>query len=54
MTKIQLFQLVAILALVIFVIYSYQAEATVTWLFYLIAVINIVLWILRMNERRKN
>ncbi|WP_227936833.1 hypothetical protein [Alkalihalobacillus deserti] len=53
MSKIQISQLIAILVLVIFVFFSYQNESTATWLFYLLALINIGLWILRLFERRR-
>ncbi|WP_332689218.1 hypothetical protein [Halalkalibacter lacteus] len=53
MSKIQILQLIAVITLVIFVFISYQNDTTIPWLFYLIAIINIVLWILRLLERRK-
>ncbi len=53
LSKIQILQLIAVITLVIFVFISYQNDTTIPWLFYLIAIINIVLWILRLLERRK-
>ncbi|GAE35457.1 hypothetical protein [Halalkalibacter akibai] len=53
MSKIQIYQLIAITLLIIFVVYSYQTDVTITWLFYLLAFINVTLWILRLLERRK-
>jgi ABC-type proline/glycine betaine transport system permease subunit len=53
LSKIQLLQIIAVITLVIFVFISYQRDTTITWLLYLIAIINIGLWILRLLERRK-
>ncbi len=53
LSKIQIFQLIAVFILVIFVIFSYRSETTITWLFYVIALLNIGLWILRLLERRR-
>ncbi|MFC0472302.1 hypothetical protein ACFFHM_17860 [Halalkalibacter kiskunsagensis] len=53
MSKIQIMQLIAVISLVIFVFISYQNDTTISWLFYVLAIINVVLWILRLLERRK-
>ncbi|WP_100404854.1 hypothetical protein [Bacillus solitudinis] len=52
MSKIQIFQLIGILALAIYVVISYGNEGRIEWLFYTIVVINIVLWVLRQMERK--
>ncbi len=53
LSKIQIMQLIAVISLVIFVFISYQNDTTISWLFYVLAIINVVLWILRLLERRK-
>lgn len=53
MTKIQVYQLVAIIVLVIFVVLSYQQGSRNDFLFYPIIGVNLFLWILRQRERRQ-
>ncbi|MDT8862723.1 hypothetical protein N0O92_21265 [Alkalihalobacillus sp. MEB130] len=53
MSKIQIMQIFAVVVLLVFVYVSYQNDATVTWIFYALVIVNVVLWILRLKERRK-
>ncbi len=53
MTRIQLYQLIAVIVLVIFVVLSYQQGSRNDFLFYPIIGINLFLWILRQRERRQ-
>lgn len=53
LTKIQLFQLLAIVILAIYVAISYKTHTLIEWLFYPIVIMNILLWVLRLHERRQ-
>ncbi|WP_088103513.1 hypothetical protein [Halalkalibacter urbisdiaboli] len=53
MSKLQILQLAAVIALGIYVVIMYQRGDGVNWLFYIIAAINLILWFLRQIERRK-
>lgn len=53
MTKIQRFQLIAVILLIIFVLYSYQSGTRNDFVFYPLVAINLILWILRQRERHK-
>lgn len=53
MSKIQVFQLIAIVVLAVYVLVMYQSDQSTNWLFYLIVAINLVLWIFRQIERKK-
>ncbi|TWI53308.1 hypothetical protein [Halalkalibacter nanhaiisediminis] len=52
MTKIQFSQVVAVISLIIFVVISYQQGYRNDFIFYPLVSINLILWILRMRERR--
>lgn len=52
MTKIQFLQAVAVISLIIFVFISYQQGHRNDFIFYPLVSINLILWILRMRERR--
>ncbi|GAF66879.1 hypothetical protein BTS2_3784 [Bacillus sp. TS-2] len=53
MTKIQIYQIIALIPLVITIIYSYINDVVNPWLMYPLILINFVLWMLRLVERRK-
>ena len=52
MTKIQVLQLFAVIALMIFVVISYQQGHRNDFFFYPLIGMNLILWVLRMRERR--
>ncbi|BAB06588.1 hypothetical protein P4637_10225 [Halalkalibacterium halodurans] len=51
MTKLQMYQLVAVLLLVGFVIYSYTTDVRYHIPFFILVALNLVLWVLRLKER---
>jgi O-antigen/teichoic acid export membrane protein len=53
LSKIQVLQCIALVILVIFVVFSYKKTEPITWLFYLIAFINVGLWVWRLLEKRQ-
>lgn len=54
MTKIQRYQLGAVLVLVAFVFYSYTKQIRNDFIFYPIVIINLILWFIRLRERRQS
>ncbi|WP_017726925.1 hypothetical protein [Halalkalibacterium ligniniphilum] len=53
MSKLQLYQLFALLLLGVFVLYSYYSGTRYDLLFFLIVAVNLVLWLFRLRERRQ-
>lgn len=53
MTKLQLVQAVAVIALVIFVVISYQQDNRNDFIFFPLVGLNLILWIMRLRERRQ-
>ncbi|ADC48459.1 hypothetical protein BpOF4_01960 [Alkalihalophilus pseudofirmus OF4] len=54
MTKLQILQVIAVTILGIYVILAYTNYTEADWFFFIIAAINIILWVLRLRERKTN
>ncbi|MBP3949528.1 hypothetical protein [Bacillus suaedae] len=53
MTKIQLFQLLSIAILAILLVLDYQFSFDLVWILYLLLGLNLLFWVVRQLERKK-